>query len=179
MYVSSGHRMHFLFKSALILSSRSFAKYSPLAGINREDVLEKNVHIPIMGKVYATASSVAVWLSESDPGIEFAIHWFLEQEMKNGPIEISGDPEEEKVVNGTLSLLQHPYWTRMWTYQEFQLSKKDPVLLHGNQRLPSHALKGVIDFAKVNRSVVREAKDRKSTRLNSSHSGESRMPSSA
>ena len=44
------------------------------------------------------------------------------------------------------------------------------------------ALKGdaeFMDYANIDKAPEERARDRKSTRLNSSHSGESRMPSSA
>lgn len=125
--------------------------------INQEDVLEKNVYVPLMGRVYAIASSVAVWLGECNPDIEFAIKWLLKQETASSQAKIYGDLEEERLMSGVLSLLHHPYWTRMWTYQEFRLSKEDPVLIHGKQRLSSRLLKGIIDFSKVDQIIARES----------------------
>ena len=51
-----------------------------------------------------------------------------------------------------------------------EVEPQEPVLLHKDARSKEHSETDIIKDTKT---------DRKSTRLNSSHSGESRMPSSA
>ncbi|KAI8948589.1 heterokaryon incompatibility protein-domain-containing protein [Xylaria longipes] len=43
--------------------------------INQEDVDEKNIQVPQMGRLYSTARSVVAWLGLPNPNIELAISW--------------------------------------------------------------------------------------------------------
>ena len=64
--------------------------------------------------------------------------------------------------------------------QSIALSKKPHIVVATPGRLNDFLQEGSIDLSGVRYVVLDEAdRDRKSTRLNSSHSGESRMPSSA
>ena len=64
-------------------------------------------------------------------------------------------------------------------YKGRPLMRKDNVIYYGSMSDPYIVMMQVLETRKHGDEEVASKVDRKSTRLNSSHSGESRMPSSA
>ncbi|KAM0426400.1 hypothetical protein ACHAPT_008446 [Fusarium lateritium] len=112
--------------------------------INQDDVAEKSTQIPLMGRVYAGASSVVAWLGNPTPDVEAAFRWAMESESRSWLrillmlVPMFGDERRRRWEthfsqgrSGFLDILSRPYWSRMWTFQEFWLAKKSPVLVCG------------------------------------------------
>ncbi|EJT72295.1 hypothetical protein GGTG_09161 [Gaeumannomyces tritici R3-111a-1] len=97
--------------------------------INQTDNLEKNVQVPLMGRVYSEASKVLVWLGESNAYIDKAIASCRKS---------SGSPEAVasslEIHIGIFDILSRPYWSRMWTFQEHILARDEPVLFCGAKK---------------------------------------------
>jgi hypothetical protein len=116
--------------------------------INQKDVEEKNTQIPLMSDIYSTAADVVVWLGPSNPNIKLAVSWAREWKSSILPASLSWAKvnlaadfsakgrEARKIAylrtyEGFLDIFSMPYWTRMWTYQEYYLAKRDPICLCG------------------------------------------------
>ena len=126
--------------------------------------------------------------------------------MKLGKSDEESAADVELVRKALKSIGHRPWFRRIWILQEAVLAQRSPILLCGKYELgydiffktwvlmldPSEDGQLLYSFMAENpvrfkaievtyKRILRErgSKDRKSTRLNSSHSGESRMPSSA
>jgi hypothetical protein len=92
--------------------------------INQADVGERNHQVDQMRNVYSGADQVIVWLGHvvNDAAAAFNLSRVLEE-----PSVIRGDDldwytswEQWKAL---ADLLHQPYWTRVWTAQEFILAQ--------------------------------------------------------
>lgn len=130
--------------------------------INQRDVLEKNTQLSLMHRVYASASSVVVWLRENDnKNIEWALSWAETFIGKQSQMPLSrywldlsataqncSDFKRERNIalsnayHGLDALFSLPYWRRMWTYQELRLSAHDPICVYGIKVLAASTILG-------------------------------------
>ncbi|KIW13161.1 hypothetical protein PV08_08348 [Exophiala spinifera] len=120
--------------------------------INQTDPDEKHHQIMLMGEVYRCAEYVVAWLGSLTPDISAAIRAFARKEEKHistGPSWLSDEKtlSASKVTlthaqkdelskihawGGTVEIVNSPYWSRVWTFQEWFLPKKRPVCLCGH-----------------------------------------------
>ncbi|CAG9977965.1 unnamed protein product [Clonostachys byssicola] len=109
--------------------------------INQDDLDEKNHQIPLMGDIYRKASQVVAYLGHSNPYLEYFGDW---SRMYSGrqPLLSSGScipqkgAREEAILTlksflGCLEFISHPYFSRMWTFQEFLLPSQMPIFVMG------------------------------------------------
>lgn len=118
--------------------------------INQDDIPEKNVQVPQMGRLYSTASDVLVWLGSSNLNIERAVSWVHTYVAKSytstgsaywlkldARAAFSTKAKREKewavlqALEGYFDILALPYWNRMWTFQEFRLPGSEPLCFCG------------------------------------------------
>ncbi|KAI1404341.1 HET-domain-containing protein [Hypoxylon fuscum] len=118
--------------------------------INQDDVQEKNIQVPQMGRLYSTAKTVLVWLGPSSPNIEHFISWAQTYVVKSytttsaywlkldAKAAFSDSAKREKdwailrALEGYFDTLALPYWNRMWTFQEYRLPQDEPLCYCGN-----------------------------------------------
>ncbi|KAI4869753.1 HET-domain-containing protein [Hypoxylon rubiginosum] len=118
--------------------------------INQDDIPEKNVQVPQMGRLYGSAGSVLVWLGPSDLNIQTAVSWaqtYIAKKYTSSSAywlkldvraKFSESAKHEKgraslqALEGYLDLLGLPYWNRMWTFQEFCLPDEEPICYCGD-----------------------------------------------
>lgn len=113
--------------------------------INQDDVEEKGFQIPLMWRIYSGAVAVVAWLGNSTPLIDVAITWVTRIEdvtWDHISASISGLPRMEvlRICAGAVELFQRPYWSRMWTYQEYLFAKVEPVATCGTLSFQASAL---------------------------------------
>ncbi|KAJ9137699.1 HET-domain-containing protein [Pleurostoma richardsiae] len=121
--------------------------------INQTDMDEKSHQVPLMGRIYSEAQDVLVWLGPSTEDTELAISWaqtYIEKSL--GPSSrpwfklssralFSESARREKnlavlrATDGFWDIYTRPYWTRMWTFQEFALPAREPVCYCGRQAI--------------------------------------------
>lgn len=119
--------------------------------INQKDVQEKNVQVPQMGRLYSTAPAVLVWLGPSNSNIELFVSW-MRAHATTSPDDAastywstldtrSADSESARrerdwavagAHEGYYDFLALPYWSRVWTFQEYLLPRNSPEFLCGN-----------------------------------------------
>ena len=98
--------------------------------INQDDILEKNIQVPLMSKIYTSATSVVAWLGESTPRLQAAIDG-IPQILKGtegctghiladeSTLLSLGLPRPSSLIwSGIGDLFRHPWFTRTWTIQE-------------------------------------------------------------
>lgn len=95
--------------------------------INQNDILEKNIQVPLMGLIYSYAKSVLVWLGPQANGSE---EYFdscnqipLESQSLCSSILKNVDSDATNPISAAIASLQRrTYWTRTWIIQEIVLA---------------------------------------------------------
>lgn len=122
--------------------------------INQDDPAEKQMQIPLMGNIYASATTVLAWLGEDPTPSMAAAFDMSNKEESHSVISMSlvatravvfrkrEDPEARffQLYNGFVEILSRPYWSRMWTFQEFWLADLSPVLVCGPYQCPANEI---------------------------------------
>lgn len=99
--------------------------------INQNDILEKNVQVPLMGLIYSYAKSVFVWLGPQADGSEeyfdFCNHILPELRYLRSSAfgNVLGNVESDvtRRISAAIAALQRrTYWTRTWIIQELVLT---------------------------------------------------------
>jgi len=119
--------------------------------INQSDPAEKNVQIPLMGQIYSQAAAVFAWLGKANTNMHLALDWastFMPATASDTPktpywtdlaVKAQGSQEARDRFDvstlmaclGQCDILRHPYWCRMWTFQEFELPPREPICAIG------------------------------------------------
>lgn len=123
--------------------------------INQSDSAEKSSQLALMSTIFQSADKVLVWLGESTPETKYAIsnaralsqRWqlskFLSQDSRKllyldfkALLSKSGKLQKTihlaKITSGIWDLKDLTYWSRMWTFQEYQLPKPEPLCFCGD-----------------------------------------------
>ncbi|KAI8631384.1 heterokaryon incompatibility protein-domain-containing protein [Xylariaceae sp. FL1651] len=111
--------------------------------INQKMVTERNAQVSIMNRIYSLASSVVIWIGESNDDTDETLrmiktlattnvmeprnHVFRDFENLFSRHNFSNS----NLTNGCIDLLKRPYWERTWTIQELTLPKSEPVVMCG------------------------------------------------
>ncbi|CAH0058538.1 unnamed protein product [Clonostachys solani] len=119
--------------------------------INQVDLTEKNHQIPLMGDIYRKASGVVAYLGHSNPHLEQFLDWSQAYSRKWPLLSSrrwirmtlrSWSPQkgvrEKDILSletflGLFEFASHPYFSRMWTFQEFLLPSRRPILALGKK----------------------------------------------
>ena len=117
--------------------------------INQHDVPEKNTQVPLLGRVYESASAVIAMMVNSNMDLRAAISWTkacvpgrITQETGAWRVldKLSRYHQRDRDLRAMRLLNAYeqfrlvkddPYWTRMWTYQEYQLANCAPICMSG------------------------------------------------
>jgi Heterokaryon incompatibility protein (HET) len=95
--------------------------------INQNDILEKNIQVPLMGLIYSYAKSVLVWLGPQADGSEeyfdFCNPIPLESQSLHSSVPKNVDSNATNPISAAIASLQRrAYWTRTWIIQEIVLA---------------------------------------------------------
>jgi hypothetical protein len=74
--------------------------------IRQDDVQEKNVQIPLMGRIYSIARSVNIWLGPEQRNSGYVLDTMYESELQA--------MTDIKFIEGFDQLLQRPWFERLW-----------------------------------------------------------------
>ncbi|GKZ34350.1 hypothetical protein AbraIFM66950_004581 [Aspergillus brasiliensis] len=147
--------------------------------INQCDVDEKNTQVPLMATLYATADRVVAMIGDATPEIELAVTWterYVDRKFTIGALywrwlDIASIFSARARVNrlnalsrtllGVNEISTRPYWFRMWTYQEFILPKREPIIVCGNMELQITKAPGIHNplWNRANRPFLSMTKD--------------------
>ncbi|RAH58738.1 hypothetical protein BO85DRAFT_458882 [Aspergillus piperis CBS 112811] len=93
--------------------------------INQNDISERNSQVVLMYQIYSTARSVVAWLGDLEPEALELIEWY-HANQKGFYFESTGLDLFEAIVVLLVSakaLCAAQYWHRLWTFQEWHLSR--------------------------------------------------------
>ena len=149
--------------------------------INQRDLDEKNVQVALMGQIYRKANRVVAYLGDLTPQIERSITWterYTQRKVNSRTLfwwkldikawwsrdtEYNRDSATLDACLGKKDLIHLPYWTRMWTYQEYHLPRNDPICMCGNLVFKSTVItdkaSNQLDDAQV--AIIRKTRPRK------------------
>jgi hypothetical protein len=113
--------------------------------INQDDVAERTQQVNLMADIYRSASLAVIWLGPADSSSESAfgfindltiqmLEFWKTQKSRNYAEARTADhplqqpPLEAPVWSAVRSLLQRPWFSRVWTFQEIVLAQK--AVLH-------------------------------------------------
>lgn len=110
----------------------------------------------MMSRVYPTARVVLCWLGPADDKSVDVMH-NLEKLSRSRDLlsDASSNPnpkydlspaEETKFLDGLYELTNRPWFTRVWTCQEFALTPHDPQLLCGHQAIPWSSFRQIMNI---------------------------------
>ncbi|KAK8085434.1 hypothetical protein PG997_006705 [Apiospora hydei] len=110
--------------------------------INQADILEKGQQVPLMGLIYSQCSQTVAWLGLPTPEMMpvislmspyLSVRYWREKALKlyrdvmaytSSNNTMRRNIYYRKLGLATILVSKFPYWTRIWTYQEFWLPKK-------------------------------------------------------
>ncbi|GAB1194262.1 hypothetical protein APSETT444_003506 [Aspergillus pseudonomiae] len=129
--------------------------------INQDDVAEKNSQVPLMSAIYANATSVLAIISLDNlcDNAADAMKWRDMSDMESQKwkgacwwikgilwrISVRYEKRLSVSLRNILDFDHHfwraEYWTRMWTFQEYRLSRrKPPICICGDVEFPATAV---------------------------------------
>ncbi|KAF7512124.1 hypothetical protein GJ744_002286 [Endocarpon pusillum] len=94
--------------------------------INQEDNRDKGFQIPFMGRIYAEASDVSVWLGDSHDDSELAFK-FIESVLKLSDLDQLIDERFIDSWAALSSLMKRDWFSRRWIVQEIAFAKSATV----------------------------------------------------
>jgi hypothetical protein len=131
--------------------------------INQNDLEEKEHQIQLMSKIYPEAQTVLCWLGPEEDDSSLVMQFFQKlavtddstsivdssisshsqnssggSEGDGSEVDDSAVDEQESMQYSHASYLKlgiRPWWSRLWTCQEFALTLREPFLICGNERI--------------------------------------------
>ncbi|KAI1354380.1 HET-domain-containing protein [Xylaria sp. FL0043] len=119
--------------------------------INQDDTEEKNVQVGRMHLVYSRARRVLAWMGPRNPDVEFAESymrtyftrsftlksWYWLSLDIRAPFSVKAKLEKfmstVRAYSVFFEFLGNPYWTRMWTFQEYRVASRPPLIFVGGR----------------------------------------------
>ncbi|KAI4651064.1 uncharacterized protein J4E79_009259 [Alternaria viburni] len=128
----------YLALKAMRYPDRSRILWADAVCINQSDNDEKSHQVKNMGSIYATARRVMVWLGNESFSEAFKALKGLEQKSDDGMSTANFEPTGpvDKVMIAVTRIVRTPWFTRLWTIQEFVLAK-DVRFCAGNEHIKS------------------------------------------
>ncbi len=93
--------------------------------VGEKGIAEKNIQIPLMGKIYHQASSVIVWLGSAEGDSDKTLDIVCQQDV--------GAMRTRNFAVDFGRLLKRPWFRRTWIIQELVLGKTLPQILCGSR----------------------------------------------
>jgi hypothetical protein len=111
-----------------IISGRSELLWIDAISIDQENIDERNHQVALMSQIYRKATNVIVWLGAATERSNVVMNHL--RDLRHTAIKFhhlyqSGNGE---IQTALWQFLDHPYWKRLWTQQEFVLAKKLNIL---------------------------------------------------
>jgi len=130
---------------ALRYPDRSRMLWADAVCIDQSDNDEKSNQVKNMGSVYATASRVMVWLDNGELSEAFKILKGVGKVSDNGmsTANLELTSPFDNVVQAIRRIIRAPWFTRLWTIQEFVLAKHVRFCA-GNQHISDYVLENAI-----------------------------------
>ncbi|KAI0886291.1 HET-domain-containing protein [Annulohypoxylon maeteangense] len=95
--------------------------------IDQGNVQERNHQVQMMKRIFSTASSVIVWLGDSDGNVRDTLEMILKCSWSRGKKNLFNYPKE--ALQGLEELFKRTWWKRIWIIQEVVAARELVVLL--------------------------------------------------
>ncbi|KAK1655115.1 heterokaryon incompatibility protein-domain-containing protein [Colletotrichum phormii] len=95
--------------------------------INQMDIEERQVQVTLMGVIYSKADCVQIWLGEASLNTEAGMDLANSCGNKETAEVVKKICADDRGSSGLTELLERPYWSRIWMFQEILLSGKARV----------------------------------------------------
>jgi hypothetical protein len=123
--------------------------------IDQKNTDELSYQVSLIGAIFKKAERVVCMLGEPSPELYRIITWtdrYVSKKVTRRTLYwwkmdlkawFSPDTKREREIaildafHGYEALLRLPYWTRMWTYQEYHLPKREPICMCGDMEFKS------------------------------------------
>ncbi|KAK2051108.1 HET domain-containing protein [Colletotrichum caudatum] len=96
--------------------------------INQNDTDERNTQVAQMGRIFSQAKQVRIWLGAESQASERAMRMLQGFDgVSSSKQVVQSVVANEDATRALTLLLQRPYWTRMWVFQEIVLAREATV----------------------------------------------------
>lgn len=126
--------------------------------IDQNSISERSQQVSVMHEIYSEASQVVAYLGDAWEGVDSAfkimafagshpdLHWIT----PSGPSIRSYEPDLESPLHSDsfARILAAPWWTRLWTVQEFLLARR-VIFMCGKHTFRAHDLKQFLRYCVV------------------------------
>ncbi|RDA84293.1 hypothetical protein CP532_3339 [Ophiocordyceps camponoti-leonardi (nom. inval.)] len=148
--------------SSMIPGSEPFLLWIDALCINQADLKERAEQVKLMNQIYSRANPVLVFLSTTSAPFEVGLNflrqaaahpdWHYEPSMQPHLTLSSGlDAHSETLRNSVIAIFAAPWWTRVWTVQEFVLSGR-VVFRCGDEEMDEATLLAAFESLKTHES---------------------------
>lgn len=94
--------------------------------INQSDLAERSQQVALMGRIYAKANRVHVWLGDDDKHVQLAMHNIATKDW--GAVRQTVPRDERTPLDEDLATIfpfwKCQYWSRLWVVPEFVLANR-------------------------------------------------------
>lgn len=109
--------------------------------IHQADIVERNAQVSMMGAIYSQATSVLVWLGESDLASDEIAKTISEISMSLDDTHPTKKAEldalkAQRVLLAMRAIAKRPWFKRVWVIQECLLAREDPIFQCGPTLIP-------------------------------------------
>jgi len=114
--------------------------------INQANILEKDHQVSLMKAIYKSASTVIIWLGESNPFVDLATELLNQNDWSFVNEALNTRNTATKMIHfrkGVTHLVTRPWFTRLWTFQEAVLASEVEFRCGRNQ-LSYHIITGLV-----------------------------------
>ncbi|KAK3381902.1 heterokaryon incompatibility protein-domain-containing protein [Podospora didyma] len=117
--------------------------------INQQDIKERNHQVRLMKQVFSHASSVVVWLGNTNSSA-IVSNLILDYNYYLGyGVEMNILTYPASALASLRTLFSLPWWKRIWIVQE-AVAARELLVLHGNRALPWDFLKNICNALQRN-----------------------------
>lgn len=118
--------------------------------INQQDTDEKNVQVPMMGRVYSQASTVHCCIGRADTESTRTVE--ILTRARRGAVDLDVSFQDEPInladMRSLVYFLDMPYWKRAWIIQEVVVSSH-VVFHYGKYQFSKQDLPNIDDFVRL------------------------------
>ena len=140
--------------------------------INQNDPLEKEGQVKLMSEIYPAAENVLCWLGPEADESDFVFEKLQEMAESKMVSSIRSEPGDRDHLNAAqefdnehqseigrfsvalFKLLSRPWWSRLWTCQEFALTLRDPKIICGKDSMPCMSYRSVYTCRKSSTKIL-------------------------
>jgi len=137
--------------------------------INQNDPLEKEGQVKLMSEIYPAAENVLCWLGPEADDSDFVFEKLQEMAKSRKVSSSRSEPDDGDHIDAAqksdnehrseigrfsvalFKLLSRPWWSRLWTCQEFALTLRDPKIICGKDSMTCMSHRPVYPYTNLSK----------------------------